>query len=164
MANCSTDSNPDSIIPTAAPHDKTQSPFNVSWDVAFASQSNAPNITSLVFDSHKNIGNCSNATLSMRSYQLRSAILKYLIQIQDSNISFTETLENLAKVSIQPPTLSCGSMADGGRLPVGWTAAGFGLAAQQLCNSKSCWQSRRRFEDFLITPTSKYVSDLTAEQ
>ncbi|KAM0460082.1 hypothetical protein ACHAO4_002212 [Trichoderma viride] len=140
VANCSTSDfliNPDSIIPTTTPDNKTLSAFNVSWDVPFASQSDTPSITSLVFYSHKNTGNCSNATLTMRSCQLRSATLEYPIQIQGNNLTFTETLDNLTEVSIQPSALSCGSMADGGRLSVGWTAAGFGLAAQQLFNSKA---------------------------
>lgn len=127
------------------------------------SQSNAPSITSLAFDSHKNTGNCSNATLNMRSYQLRSATLKYPTQMQGSNVSFQKHLKSRGSIHTTAH-LSCGSMADGGRLSVGWTAAGFGPAPQQLFNSKACWQGRRRFEDFIITTTSEYVSELTAEQ
>lgn len=97
----------------------------------------------------------------MRSCQLRSATLKYPIQIQGNNLTFTESLDDLTKVSIQSPALSCGSMANGGRLSVGWTEAGFGL---QLFNSKACWQGKIRFEDFMITANSKYVSELNAEQ
>jgi hypothetical protein len=59
---------------------------------------------------------------------LYSATLDYYVQLQGNNLIFTEAIDNLTAVSVQPSADQSYGI-DAGGLGFGWTTVGFGIAA-----------------------------------
>lgn len=147
-ANCSTNSiavDVMSLIPPVSrlhQNHASMSPFNVSWNVDFNSTRRTADISFLAYFINKTSPKtCSSTIMVQKQCRLQLATLEYPVQLQGETLTFTEAIDNLTVISLQPSAADVNLTfeEDGGHLYTGWTTVGFALAATSIFTSKATY-------------------------
>ncbi|KAL7905872.1 hypothetical protein GGI35DRAFT_459520 [Trichoderma velutinum] len=147
-ADCSTNSIAVDVLSLIPPVSGLQqshtsmSPFNVSWNVNFNQTRRTADISFLAyFINETSPETCTSTTMVQKKCRLRLATLEYPVQLQGETLTFTEAIDNLTVISLQPSAADVNLTVeeDGGLLYTGWTTVGFALAATSIFTSKATY-------------------------
>ncbi|KAL7929509.1 hypothetical protein V8C35DRAFT_315443 [Trichoderma chlorosporum] len=149
-ADCSTNSivvNVASMVPQGGgpglqPSQTSMSPFNVSWTINLDPDGRTASISFLAyFVATTSPKTCTLATMIQKQCQLKLATLEYPVQLQGDTLTFTEAIDNLTVVSIQPSAadLDISGEIDDGFMGTQWTTVDFGIAATSIFTSTATY-------------------------